>query len=554
MENIQKLDIIRILEDSKSARCIFLVSILIIGLIIRLYFFPSDVPLFNDSQAYFWYAIDTSILNQFPDDHTLTNNGWPVFLSLFFKFIDSDNFLDYQNIQRMIGLVFSIATIVPIYFLCARFVKKSYALLGAALIIFEPRLIQSSIIGTPEPMYIFLVSTSLMLFFSQDIRRVYISFFLIGVISLVRYEGILLLIPFIAMFLLRFKNKKNLLVKIFVCLAFTLILLVPTSIFKNESIGQDGVVSQISAGPQFYQKSIETDNSSIERFVYLGIINLVKYLGWSQIPMFLIFAPIGIFFLLKKRDVNKNTLFFCLIVMLIPAFYAYSREFMDVKYIFVVFPIFSVLSCYTLHVLFEKINKRNLLFFILIISIITSSVIFLEWKTVDNEHYRETFQILSEISKRDIVINVDFGTYGGEVTYLHWTRLSDVGDFPILKKSLPTLDLSIPVQAARVEKEQSMQLEKRIYPEWRDKMNIDSFDEYLPLLKEQNVTHLLIDETNTIRLINNNLREELVYVFHNENEFPFLTKEYDSRENGYNYHLKLFKINYDVLEKFQLDE
>jgi len=554
MENIQKLDIIRILEDSKSARCIFLVSILIIGLIIRLYFFPSDVPLFNDSQAYFWYAIDTSILNQFPDDHTLTNNGWPVFLSLFFKFIDSDNFLDYQNIQRMIGLVFSIATIVPIYFLCARFVKKSYALLGAALIIFEPRLIQSSIIGTPEPMYIFLVSTSLMLFFSQDIRRVYISFFLIGVISLVRYEGILLLIPFIAMFLLRFKNKKNLLVKIFVCLAFTLILLVPTSILKNESIGQDGVVSQISAGPQFYQKSIETDNSSIERFVYLGIINLVKYLGWSQIPMFLIFAPIGIFFLLKKRDVNKNTLFFCLIVMLIPAFYAYSREFMDVKYIFVVFPIFSVLSCYTLHVLFEKINKRNLLFFILIISIITSSVIFLEWKTVDNEHYRETFQILSEISKRDIVINVDFGTYGGEVTYLHWTRLSDVGDFPILKKSLPTLDLSIPVQAARVEKEQSMQLEKRIYPEWRDKMNIDSFDEYLPLLKEQNVTHLLIDETNTIRLINNNLREELVYVFHNENEFPFLTKEYDSRENGYNYHLKLFKINYDVLEKFQLDE
>ena len=454
----------------------------------------------------------------------------------------------------MIGLVFSIATIVPIYFLCARFVKKSYALLGAALIIFEPRLIQSSIIGTPEPMYIFLVSTSLMLFFSQDIRRVYISFFLIGVISLVRYEGILLLIPFIAMFLLRFKNKKNLLVKIFVCLAFTLILLVPTSILKNESIGQDGVVSQISAGPQFYQKSIETDNSSIERFVYLGIINLVKYLGWSQIPMFLIFAPIGIFFLLKKRDVNKNTLFFCLIVMLIPAFYAYSREFMDVKYIFVVFPIFSVLSCYTLHVLFEKINKRNLLFFILIISIITSSVIFLEWKTVDNEHYRETFQILSEISKRDIVINVDFGTYGGEVTYLHWTRLSDVGDFPILKKSLPTLDLSIPVQAARVEKEQSMQLEKRIYPEWRDKMNIDSFDEYLPLLKEQNVTHLLIDETNTIRLINNNLREELVYVFHNENEFPFLTKEYDSRENGYNYHLKLFKINYDVLEKFQLDE
>lgn len=38
-----------------------------------------------------------------------------------------------------------------------------------------------------------------------------------------------------------------------------------------------------------------------------------------------------------------------------------------------------------------------------------------------------------------------------------------------------------------------------------------------------------------------------MYVFHNEQEFPFLTKEYDSRENGFTYHLKLFKINFDKI-------
>jgi len=551
MENIQRMNLIKLLEDSRLTRCIFLGCILIIGLIIRLYIFPIDVPFFNDSVGYFWYAIDTSILNQLPEDHTLVNNGWPLLLSLFFKFIGSDNFLDYQNFQRVLGIVFSIATIFPIYFLCSRFVKKSYAVFGAAFIIFEPRLIQNSVLGLPEPLYIFLISMSLMLFFSKSIKQVYVSFFLVGIISLVRYEGILLLFPFLIMFLYRSKKEKKLLLRFIFCLAFTLILLAPVSYLKNESTGQDGVVSHISAGPQFYQKSIQEEKSSIQDFVYLGITNLVKYLGWSQIPIFLMFAPIGMLFLFKKRDVNKNTLFLCSIFMLIPAFYAYSREFMDVKYVFVVFPIFTILSCYTLQTIFEKINKKNLLFFVLIISIIISSTIFLEWKSVDNEHYRETFQILSEISDRDIVINVDFGTYGGEITYFHWARLNNVDEFPILKNSMPSLDLSVPVQPARIEKEQNLQLDKRSYPEWKDKMNIDNFDDYMTLLKEQKVTHLLLDDVNTIRLINDKLRAELVHVFENEDNYQFLTKEYDSKNEGYSYRVKLFKIDYNMYEEMQ---
>ena len=34
-------------------------------------------------------------------------------------------------------------------------------------------------------------------------------------------------------------------------------------------------------------------------------------------------------------------------------------------------------------------------------------------------------------------------------------------------------------------------------------------------------------------------------IFDNEKEFSYLIKEYDSKENGFNYHLKLFRINYD---------
>ena len=69
------------------------------------------------------------------------------------------------------------------------------------------------------------------------------------------------------------------------------------------------------------------------------------------------------------------------------------------------------------------------------------------------------------------------------------------------------------------------------------------------LLKEQNVTHLLIDEKNNVRLINDNLRYELRKVFENETEYEYLIKEYDSKDKGYKYHVKLFKINYDLIKK-----
>ena len=145
-----KLNIVNTFENSTKKPIVFLVLIALAGLFLRLVYFPYDVPLFNDSQGYFWYAIDMSILNQLPPGYSIVNNGWPSFLSIIFQLTNSDNFLDYHNIQRFVGTIFSVATIIPVYFLCSRYFKKSYSLFGAALFIFEPRLIQNSFLGTPE--------------------------------------------------------------------------------------------------------------------------------------------------------------------------------------------------------------------------------------------------------------------------------------------------------------------------------------------------------------------------------------------------------------------
>jgi len=389
-KNSKKFDIITILDKSKRARILFLISLGISGLAIRLYFFPFDVPFFGDSQAYFWYAIDMSILNQLPPGHSLVNNGWPSFLSIIFQLMDSNNFLDYHNIQRFVGSIFSVATIIPVYFLCSRYFKKSYSLLGAALFIFEPRLIQNSFLGTPESIYIFLMASLLCLFLSHNFKKIYLAFGIVALLALVRYEGLLMIIPISAVFFIRFRRQKKDLIKYGICISILILILMPMVYLRNDTMGQDGFVSHISAGPAYYQTSIQENSSTLADFLYLGSINLIQYVGWTQIPYFIIFTPIGIIFIFKRLDYKKILIILSILIMLIPAFYGYSRGFPEVKYLYVLYPIFCILACFTFKIFFEKFHRKNLICCIIIGGIILSSVIFVEWKSLDSEHYRET--------------------------------------------------------------------------------------------------------------------------------------------------------------------
>ena len=287
----KKLDIITILDNSKRARIFFLIALGISGLGVRLYFFPYDMPLFNDATGYFWYAIDMSILNQLPPGHSIINNGWPSFLSIIFQLMDSNNFMDYHNMQRFIGVVFSVATIFPVYFLCSRYFKKSYSLLGATLFVFEPRLIQNSFNGTPESIYIFLIALLLFLFLSNNFKKIYLAFVVVALLATTRYEGLLMIIPISIVFFIRFRKQKKDLIKYVICISIVILILLPIAYLRNETIGQDGLISHISHGPKYYQSEIRDESSALADFIYLGGVNLIKYFGWVQIPSFIIFVP-----------------------------------------------------------------------------------------------------------------------------------------------------------------------------------------------------------------------------------------------------------------------
>ena len=177
---------------------IFLGIIGLAGFLIRFFYFPEGIPITFDGYTYFWYANDLSLSGTFPIDvfgKQVLNNGWPTFLSIFFSIFNSDNFLHYMDLQRYLTMTISVITIIPVFVLCRRFCGNGLSLLGTAFFIFQPRIIENSLLGITEPLFILLTVSCLVLFLQDNLKLKYLSFAFLALTCLVRYEGIVLILP-----------------------------------------------------------------------------------------------------------------------------------------------------------------------------------------------------------------------------------------------------------------------------------------------------------------------------------------------------------------------
>jgi len=75
---------------------LFLIGIGIVGFLVRMYYFPFEIPIFHDSIDYFSYAVSISQQGHFPIGWNLSNNGWPVFLSVFFSIFSDGGLWEYN--------------------------------------------------------------------------------------------------------------------------------------------------------------------------------------------------------------------------------------------------------------------------------------------------------------------------------------------------------------------------------------------------------------------------------------------------------------------------
>src|SRR5438445_4274102 len=486
-------------------------SLLIIGIIaisLRLYFFPWGIPLTQDGYEYFRYAIDTNILGHLPTVNAVSNNGWPILLSYIFRIFHFNNFLDYMNIQRFISIIILVLTLVPVYLLCRRFFDKSYAILGAAMFEFEPHIIQNSLFGINDPLFICLITTSLVLFLKYKEKMTCLSFAIAAFATMIRVEGFAVFLALSISFFVRSKVGKRDLVNYSIALGIFVLLLLPIAILRMETLGNDALTTRLIVAAREVTTT-QYGNIGLSHNIISALEMLARFLFSSSIPTYILFLPIGIYLIFKNRN-NEYTTIITVIACMIPAaFYAYFESAPDNRFIFPLFPFFVILSILTIREIGQKFSKGNLVVILIIIAIIISSFIFLTFK-INNEHEKEALALSFDVVNYTSGIN----PYPPESKYLIVDGLTSI-KFPVLSTLVPEGPKQISIEG------------------------FASLEEYLRSGSEHGLTHLVIDDSkNRPKFLND--------VFYHEENYPYLIKIFDSWDHGYKYHLKIYKIDYDA--------
>ena len=532
-----------IFDKSKNLRKFFLKNwyfhLIIIGIIsisLKLYYVNFEIPFALDSLIYFIYAFDSSILGHLPESYSPANNGWPGFVSIFFSMFEFDNPISYMQLQKSISIIISTLTIIPVFLLCKKFFNRNLSLVGASIFAFEPRIIQNSIEGITEPLFIFLIAITLVMFLSENKKIIYGSFGIISLGTMVRGEGIMLFFVISIMFFIKYRQSWSTIPKYIPAALIFILILLPMSTYRNEVHDDDGVFGRIidvinvhiltpSQNDQqrneltpLEQQQIIDENYSGTNLITTGIENYLKYFIWVLIPIFILAVPIGIILIFKNLNYKKLTIIFSIIGLSIPIFYAYSVSIMDTRYLYVLYPMLAVISIFAVERVIQKNNYKNIILIILISGILITSISFLEYKKIDAEHEKEAFEIAKYVVAHTTAVNF----YSPESQYI---KVAEVfRDWPSIP--IHTSDGHFDIKMPRVNANE-----------------YDNLNEFISNSENIVLSHLVIDNDS-------NMPNFLIDVFENEKKYPYLIKEYDSKEDSnLNYHVKIFEINYEEFDK-----
>ena len=498
-----------------------LISLIIGSILIRVYFTPFNLPISLDGIDYFAYAVAMSREGIFPSGYLLTNFGWSSFLSIVFSFFKESEMLELMNIQRTVTIVISILTAIPIYLLVKTFFRKEIALLVATLFLFDPRIIENSILGVTDSLFILLTVLTLLFIFYKKSSLIYLSFIFVALAAFVRYEGIVLVIPLLVSYTIKNRQQKIPNIKLLVGISLFLIIIIPLNFINYENTQQMSIFSQIVHRGDFISGTIienkpdindeffGTNENHIMIFVENAVSGFIKYLGWILIPTFIIFCILGVIFVPKKITKNKIIFGLFFVFLALASIFAYGRGFQETRYLLVLLPIFALLSGYGFNYLMKYDFKKIML--ITVIAVIISSFIFTEYKTQDN-------QSEYEYEMYDATLFLTNEAEG--VNNYHSNKYVKVAD---LQNNWPEL-------LPKGENGKMNLITK--------KFKIEGFErpsEYIEFNKNKGLTHLLIKEGD-----HNGFFDD---VFHNENKYPLLEKIVDSKDLGIKTKYKIFKIN-----------
>lgn len=387
---INKLSLIEIhMNKILSKPITSIITIICISLILRIYFTPWNLPT-NSSDSFFFMIEGLQYSNG--DFSNFSNRPlWPLFLSFFFLVFRLENNLEYMNLVRIVAVIISLATIPVVYFIAKEYVTKKYAILAALFFAIEPNLIENTIFGITESLFILLGTLSFYFIIQKNQRLHILSFIFAGLAFDTRLNGITLIILLIILSIInRNQIKKQTLfygILIFIVLIFPVHFLVPIQQgFVPFPIIED-IGTAVAHGTTTYSTHISNPTTNL--LILNAIKNELSHIIRISMPFLIILVPYGIVLALKNNNYKNKMLFLIIIISLIVAIpqYTVSNEYRN---LFFILPFFCIFFVSGLEKISNNINIKNTFLILLVIGLIFLSANFLRERfDIDNEHYLE---------------------------------------------------------------------------------------------------------------------------------------------------------------------
>ena len=536
------------LQLSRSNVVLYLILIVIISLGLKLYLVDFSLPVNSDNLAYVLNGIAHS--NGDFEHSPSRSIGWSLFLSPFFSLMNSNDFLDYSNAAKIISISVSTATIFLIYKVGRKFFDERYSLVAACLFAFLPQLNYNSVMALSEPLFIFSILASFYFLLNDKSKFIIPALAFVGFSYWIRLNGIIFFLIISLTYILTFKKSRIFLRNYGIGLVIFLIIISPILLQKYEQFGDpfyssyqdkmfsknyEELISNLSLNTETSASSY-IENNGIFDFIYTffisGIFNSMIMLSKLSFPYIFILIPFGILFSFRAFDQKSqytkanwifilSSIFFMSFILSVVPEKRFLLFLMPFLVLFSVIPIHRVTE-YGLSTFSLSRNQKNaFLVIVIIIVIILSGLFTLRYEKLDPGLENEKMDF-AQYALENLHGNT-LRDFGGGTDYINSVILLDYNNFQDFK-----------ISSSADDTERS----KLAYQEIG--VSASNIEDLILKGESLNLNYLISNQHDTFYY------PFVDQVYHNEEQYPYLIKIFDSHEHGYEkLKIKVFEIDYE---------
>ena len=495
------------IERLFSVSVIPLILILLVGFLLRFYFTPFDLPS-RSQDAFVFLLTALSFQNGVIDGPYFM---WGGLLSFIFTPFTFENYDGYFTIIRLVATSISCLSGILVYLIAKEVMDKKFALLAMAFFVIEPNLIENSIFGMTEPLFIMLGLASFYFAIQKNNKFILLSFIIAGLAFDTRPNGLVLLIVVIFATYFQIKSKKQF-GKIFgIGIALFLISSAPATLIFTDRASETLTLLNPNTNqntPSFEQVSFISENKYLVASV-TEIIHLFRI----TVPYLAIFVPFGFVVSLTKLNWQTKLIMISILASLVIAIPQYTSS-VEYRNLFFITPFFCVFAAIGLEHLISDKKIKNIILIMIIIGLLLVSFNFLRERQPDQELIIE-----KEEFGKFVVSN-----FQGKITATNWNYIFHNIEYTIGKSLSESIS-----KASIILKTPNFVIHNQ--------------NELAEFIQTNRIDYLIIDDEENIRL------PISLDVYFNEEKYPFLKKVFDSDNHDYQkYRVKIFEVNYSKLE------